>query len=740
MDPELENSVTPSEAITATANNLVRLATEGDAPMPPPPPEHLTREYADALYQELLRTRAALMEAKDEHQKEMRQRMKNEAALRVNETRYRAFVEQSTEAIWCFELDRPVPLSLSQEEQLRHLYHHAFLAECNDATARMYGYDRAEEMRGRRLTQLLPTTERLNVESMRKFIRNNYRVADSETRECDRHGRLRYFRNNRVGIVEDGTLRRWWGTQRDVTALIEAEERREESEKRLRMALSAADMGTWDWELSTGRLQCSPELNRIFGLEEKESFGSHLSHAQFIVEEDRAHVRRSVFVAIRDRMEWETEFRIKLLDGRVRWLLVRGDLTRDHAGYATHMVGAATDITDRREAQAEREQLERKMQDAQKLESLGVLAGGIAHDFNNLLTGIIGNANIALLGDMASARSRMNEITAIAQRAADLCQQMLAYAGKGRFCVAPLDLSALLHNTAALVQLSISKKAEMTFDLTPNLPPVLADSTQLSQIIINLVMNASDALGAKGGRIVLHTGTVHCKRGDFHEARTCPEDPEGDYVYLEVEDNGCGMSADTLARIFDPFFTTKFTGRGLGLAAVLGIVRAHHGALFVNSTSGRGTVFRVLLPQAVGAIIPDIPEEQLASEFRGSGTILVVEDESMVRNIATALIQAAGFTTVEAWNGLQSLDIFKKDPGHYAAVLLDVTMPGLDGIEVFARMRAIRRGIPIVLMSGYSELEVASRCGDLTRTAFLQKPFTNELLMHKIRSVLPARA
>ncbi len=736
---ESHTSIAEAPPVTVTGNQLVRVHS-GLRPQPGPPTTAPTLEYARALYEDLMRTREALMEVKEEHQKEMRQRMKNEAALRVNEMRYRAFVEQSTEAIWCFELDRPVPLELSHEEQLRHLYHHAFLAECNDATARMYGYDRAEEMKGRRLTQLLPTTERINVESMRKFIRNNYRVADSETRECNRHGQLRYFRNNRVGIVEDGTLRRWWGTQRDVTALVEAEERREESERRLRMALSAADMGTWDWELGTGQLQCSPELNRIFGLEEKEAEGSYLTHSQFIVEEDRTHVRRSVFRALRDGTEWECEFRIRRLDGTVRWLLVRGDLTRDHAGNATHMVGAATDITDRRQAQAEREQLERKMQDAQKLESLGVLAGGIAHDFNNLLTGIIGNANLALLGDMAGARGRLAEITAIAHRAADLCQQMLAYAGKGRFCVAPLDLSALIRNTAALVQLSISKQAEMVFDLTPNLPPVLADSTQLSQIVINLVMNASDALGAKGGRIVLHTSSVHVERSDFHNARTCPEEPAGDYVVLEVSDTGCGMSHETLARIFDPFFTTKFTGRGLGLAAVLGIVRAHRGALFVDSVAGRGTVFRVLLPQAEGALVPDVPEEQLAAEFRGSGTVLVVEDESMVRKIAVALIQAAGFTTVEAWNGLQSLEIFRRDPHHYTAVLLDVTMPGMDGIEVFSRLRSVRRDIPVVLMSGYSELEVAARCSDLSRTAFLQKPFTNDLLLQKVRSVLAAKA
>lgn len=735
----MSSSATPSHEQnlphpTRTANQLVRL----DSPLPALPLESPpSPAYVQALQEELARTRAALMEVQEQHQKELRERMKNEAALRLSELRYRAFVEQSTEAIWCFELDRPVPVGLPHEEQLRHLYHHAFLAECNDATARLYGYESAEQMKGRRLNQLLPASERENVESMRSFVRNNYRVADAPTRESDRFGRLHYFRNNRVGIVEDGTLRRWWGTQRDVTELIEAEDRRDESERRLRLALSAADMGTWDWDLEAGQLQCSPELNRIVGLPEKESRGSYLSHAQFIDEQDRAHVRRTIFVAIRNGKEWDCEFRIRRVDGAPRWLLVRGDVTRNAGGKPTHIVGAATDITDRREAQAERERLERKMQDAQKLESLGVLAGGIAHDFNNLLTGVIGNASLALTSDAQEARARLTEITHIAERAADLCQQMLAYAGKGRFCVAPLEVSRLIKETAALVKLSISRNARMVFDLASHLPPVLADATQLRQIIINLVMNASEALDAPGGRILLRTGSVFATRPDFHNARTCRDEPEGDYVFVEVSDTGSGMSPETLARIFDPFFTTKFTGRGLGLAAVIGIVRAHGGALFVESAPGRGTTFRVLFPQAPEATVPPVSDAQLAHEFRGEGTILVVDDEGMVRNIAVALLQVAGFTTVEARGGLDAIETFSANPSHYDAVLLDMTMPGLDGVQVMERLRAIHPNIPVVLMSGFSEVEVASRCATHQRVSFLQKPFTHEALVARLRAVMP---
>jgi PAS domain S-box-containing protein len=691
-----------------------------------------------ALYDELTRTRAALVEVKEDHQKELWQRVRNETALRLSEVRYRAFVEQSTEAIWCFELERPVPVGLPHEEQLRHLYHHAFLAECNDATARLYGYDRAEEMKGRRLSQLLPASERSNVESMREFVRSAYRVADVETREHDRFGQVRYFRNNRFGIVENGNLRRWWGTQRDVTDLIEAEDRREESERRLRLALSAADMGTWDWDVAGGSLQCSAELNRIFGLPARESHSPYVERAQFIAPEDRSHVRRSFFTALRHGTEWECEFRIRRLDGTICWLLVRGDLTRDARGRVRHMVGAATDITARREAEAERERIERKMQDAQKLESLGVLAGGIAHDFNNLLTGVIGHASLAMRADPPGVRRRLNEITGIAQRAAELCHQLLAYAGKGRPCIGTIEVSRLVEETAPLVQLSISKKAMMVFEMVRGLPPVLADATQLRQIVINLVMNASDALGANGGHIVLRTGAVSATRADFHDARTCPEEPAGDYVFLEVHDNGCGMTPETLARIFDPFFSTKFTGRGLGLAAVIGIVRAHNGALFVNSAPGRGTVFRLLLPEAPQEKPPAISEEKLAADFRGAGTVLIVDDEEMVRSVAIALLEKAGFTTIEAKDGAEALDFFAADSAHYAAVLLDVSMAGLDGFEVLTRLRALRADVPIILMSGRSESELAEMCVDIESVGIVQKPFRAETLVSKLRAMLPA--
>jgi PAS domain S-box-containing protein len=481
-------------------------------------------------------------------------------------------------------------------------------------------------------------------------------------------------------------------------------------------------------------------LNRIFGISSRESYSSYLSHAQYIDEADRPRVRRSVFTALREGAEWECEFRIRRPDETMRWLLVRGDLVRDEEGRPLQMVGAATDITARRQAEAERERIERKMQDAQKLESLGVLAGGIAHDFNNLLTGIIGHAGLALRGDLPGARSRLVQITSIAQRAAELCQQMLAYAGKGQFSVSSLNLSQLIKETAALMQMSISKQAVMTFEVAPKLPPVLADATQLRQIIINLVMNASEALGPEGGQIVLRTSAMKATRSDFHDARTCPDDPAGDYVVMEVSDTGCGMSRDTLARIFDPFFSTKFTGRGLGLASVLGIVRAHGGALFVRSFPGRGTTFRVLLPQSPAAAEgADDAKEEWTTDLRGAGTILVVDDEEMVRSIAVALVETAGYTAVEACGGRKALDLFGAEPERFAAVLLDVTMPGIDGIGVMTGLRAIRADVPVVLMSGYSELEIASRCSHPARTAFLQKPFSNEELLSRLRSVLPVR-
>jgi PAS domain S-box-containing protein len=327
------------------------------------------------------------------------------------------------------------------------------------------------------------------------------------------------------------------------------------------------------------------------------------------------------------------EEKVTLDDGRVQYLTTVKIPFQMPGMIQPVVLGVSVDITELKQASETREQLEKKFQETQKLESLGVMAGGIAHDFNNLLTGILGNAGLARLELRADHPSGtyLEHIERASLRAADLCKQMLAYSGKGRFQVRRLDLNELIEDTVKLLQISLSKKAALRLELAQPLEPVQADATQLRQVLMNLVINASEALGDRPGSITIATGRCVATRAQLDSAQYGEDLAPGPYLFLEVRDDGCGMDRETRARIFDPFFTTKFTGRGLGLAAVLGIIRGHQGAIMVDSEPGQGTSFRILLPPAEGAAESLAPSAAAARPWRGSGRVLVVDDEAAVR-------------------------------------------------------------------------------------------------------------
>ncbi len=452
---------------------------------------------------------------------------------------------------------------------------------------------------------------------------------------------------------------------------------------------------------------------------------------------DAPHVAASIRESARTLAPLQCEYRIRLPDGEERWIHGNALPQREPDG-ATLWHGFITDITQRRRADEALEALERRVQETQKLESLGVLAGGIAHDFNNLLTGILGNATLAGmdLPPGAPAHEPLETIRRSSHRAADLCRQMLAYSGRGRFVIRTLSLNALVEDTTQLLQLSIGKHAVLQFRLGSDLPPIAADATQLRQVIMNLVINASEAIGERGGVIGLGTGLMKVDRDYLVGTVLAPEIPQGDYVYLEVSDNGCGMDAATRARIFDPFFTTKFTGRGLGLAAVLGIVRGHKGALKLYSEPGQGTTFKVLFPRAAGAIESDGAAGQTGPVWRGWGTVLVVDDEETVRTTATQLLQRLGFDVVAAGDGQEGVDLFAREPDRFRAVLMDLTMPRLDGRKAFAEMRRIRPGVRVVLMSGFNEEETVAHFLGKGLAGFVQKPFNFETLAENLQRAL----
>lgn len=384
----------------------------------------------------------------------------------------------------------------------------------------------------------------------------------------------------------------------------------------------------------------------------------------------------------------------------------------------------------------EKRELELQMFQAQKLESLGVLAGGIAHDLNNMLTPVIGYAEVASksLPEGSPLLPMLGAVVESARRAADLVQQILAYAGKGRFVIQSVDLSRLVQEMQLLLSSAVRINTELVYDLAPALPPVNADATQLRQVVMNLVTNASEAIDAIGGTVSVRTGLILADQQKLHASSPESDWARGAAVFLEVEDSGCGMTADLIEKIFDPFFSTKFTGRGLGLAVVHGIARGHDGAVQVRSEPGRGSTFRLLLPcsptTAAAPVVQRRPED-----WRGSGFVLVIDDDKVVRDITGRILKMAGLTVLGAEDGQAGLKVFREQQ-RIDAVVLDLTMPGMGGLEVARALRGTRPDLPIILMSGFSVLEPTLHSADLGITGFVQKPFKPVELLAAVRQAL----
>ena len=427
--------------------------------------------------------------------------------------------------------------------------------------------------------------------------------------------------------------------------------------------------------------------------------------------------------------EFRRELRVRLADGLERAVSMRCAVIRDELGMVIGHVGTVDDVTEARRADAERLRMEQQIQRAQKLESLEVLAGGIAHDFNNLLVGVLGNASLALL-DLphgAPARAPVVDIERAAQRAADLTRQMLAYSGRGQFLVEPVELSSLVSEMGALLRTVLAKGVVLETSLAYNLPPVEADATQIRQVVMNLITNASDAVAETGGRIFVRTGAQELLTPTAEANYMGEVLPAGRYLYVEVEDTGHGMDAETLSRIFEPFYTTKFTGRGLGLAATRGIVRGHRGAIRIRSEPGRGSSFRVLLPEAHASAAPRSAAVAIPERL-AQGTVLIIDDDETMRVVSRRLLERRGFTVVVAADGEEGVARYKEIHADVVLVLLDLTMPRMGGVATLAELRKVAPSVRVLLTSGYSEQEVAKKFIGVEPLGFLQKPFRGDEL------------
>jgi PAS domain S-box-containing protein len=442
---------------------------------------------------------------------------------------------------------------------------------------------------------------------------------------------------------------------------------------------------------------------------------------------------------IRDGETREYDARIITPDGDERWVRTRITGARSPVDGRLRVLGAGRDITEARQVEEERRRLEAHMQEAQKLESLGVLAGGIAHDFNNLLAVVLGNDALALSEAQPGSRlaKQLERIRSAAKHAEALTSQMLTYSGKASLSLKPLDLSELVEEMSELLEASISKRRRLETSLGHGRTLVEGDPTQLRQVILNLVTNASEALGDRAGRVAVRTGLMTAEATYLADTFGSGGLAEGEYVYLEVSDPGEGIDEENRKRIFEPFFSTKFTGRGLGLASVLGIVRGHHGAIKLVTEPGRGTSFRVLLPPAAGTAFPAVTGARERRTGARGGTILVVDDDEAVLELAREFLVRSGFDVMTAGGGREALEILRADVGgRIDAAVLDLAMPDLDGRETLLEIRRVRPELPVVVTSGFRKDTGAERFPAGEITSFVRKPYDAQELIDAVRASL----
>ncbi|MBP7586034.1 MAG: PAS domain S-box protein [Spirochaetes bacterium] len=520
-----------------------------------------------------------------------------------------------------------------------------------------------------------------------------------------------------------------------VIARLKAEDAVRDSERKYRQLVEKGNNIIFTADAAGIITYVSSSIKMLLGFDAAEMTGRPF--AEFIYPGDLEYIT-SKFRELERGILSPDEYRVITKDGGYRWIISNSQPLME-GGKFQGIIGVFTDISWKKRAEEERLSMERRLLHAQKLESLGILAGGIAHDFNNLLMAIMGNLELASthMKDPSPELRHLGDAEKASQRAAELVRQMLAYSGSGSFIARKINLSDMVMEIADLLKTSISRKASFAMRLQRPLVPILADPAQVQQIVMNLIVNSSEALPDSGGTIHISTGEIFCDEDCLLSSYLEEKPRPGRFAFLEVEDTGCGMDGDTLGKLFDPFFTTKFTGRGLGMAAVLGIVRSHGGAIMVRSGPGEGTTIRVLFP------VSDLDsafEEETSPERKAagkmSGTVLFVDDDDMIRSAASTMLVRLGFSVIAAGDGAQAVELFRERPGDIVLAVVDYLMPGMNGREVASRMREIRPGARIILTSGYTRDDVMKSPGAAMPDGFIQKPYKMQALEDEIRRVL----
>ena len=596
---------------------------------------------------------------------------------------------------------------------------------CNPVYARTMRLDDPSQIVGKDDYDVAPTRE----------AAEKYRADDREVMETGvakrnvlrtgtRDDGTRFWsRTTKVPLVgRDGVVSGVLGVYEDVTQQTRIEEALLEKEAAIASSINGVVISGLD-----GRITYANQafLDSWGYTDQQEVIGKP---AGVIWRRSKEHADR-VLSALREEGGYAGQETAVRKDGTEFQVQVAAALFRDKAGAPAGMMASFADLTDKIRAEEQRLDMERRLLHAQKLESLGVLAGGIAHDFNNLLMAVLGNLDLALqqMSPASPALPSVEQAIQATRRATDLTRQMLAYSGKGRFVVHRLDLGEVLRENSDLFRASIARTVELDLIVSERRVIIEGDPGQIQQIVMNLITNASDAIGERPGTIQLESGVVDCTADELRRSRLDTQAPAGRYAFVQVSDDGQGMDDQTQQRLFDPFFTTKFTGRGLGMSAVLGIVRGHKGAILVDSAPGAGTSIRVLFPAG---------EEMAESDSRGDAaatrapitapsrrTILVVDDDDAVRGLCLAFVARLGHVGLSAADGEAAVALFGQRPGEIDCVLLDLTMPRMDGVSTFRALRAIRPDVRVILVSGYSEVDATRRFDGEGLTGFIQKPF-----------------
>ena len=520
---------------------------------------------------------------------------------------------------------------------------------------------------------------------------------------------------------------------RDMTDRRLMEERLRASETRYRVLYRNAHVGLFRVRLSDGTLiECNERFAEMYGYDGiEDATDRYDAKVHYPEPEDFERIRSEIEIAgvVRD-----TDVYQRRLDGAEFW----ADISVTSAENHDTVDGVILDVTAQHEAALDRERLHSVMVETQKLESLGVLAGGVAHHFNNLLQVIMGNADMATidLPDDSPVYGYVEQIQHATQRATRLSGQLLAYSGKGQMAMTEIDLSRTLSDMEQVLSITVLGRAGLALDLTRPIPPFVGDMAQIGRLIVDIVTNAAEASEGSEVMVTVRTGFAYRTREWLDRDFLGKNLPEGSYVFLEVNDTGSGMDEDTLERIFDPFFSTRHATRGLGLAAVLGTVRGHHGLIEVESELNVGTTCRVHFP-AVSSRTRALVEAAAADfEWIPAGTVLLVEDEEIVHSIEKMMLRSLGFRVVSAWDGVEAIELFRKNPDEIRLVVLDMVMPRMNGTQALREIRRIRSDIPVIVSSGYDEKEVSAFFKGELLPPYLQKPFQTSSLKSKIQEVL----